>query len=230
MKKDFFGEAFDFRTIPCVCCNKRRYLKECIVKTDSLGICRTCMNELTFSKRGSSFEGSRYVSYILAPLIYDKGARNMIKNLKFFHNTAVAKLIGKILGDFLLEYDHLTDFDMIVPVPLSGKRMNERGYNQAELIAEYVSEYTYIPLENAAVRIKHTRRQSGLNAQKRFYNVQDAFFADDSVKDKSIILVDDVRTTGNTLNNCAKAMVEKGAAQVIGITATMSVPRMIFNY
>ncbi len=228
--KDFLHNFFDTKTVACVVCNNRRYQKDCPLKNEFFGICKNCMKGITLSQRGSSFEGSRHVLYTLSPLIYEDGAREMIRSLKFHHNTAVAKLFGEIFRDFLSEYDHLSDFDMVVPVPLSKQRMMERGYNQAELIAEFVSDFCYLPLSKPVTRIKHTKRQAGLSAQKRFYNVKDAFLSDESVNGKRIILVDDVRTTGNTMDNCAKAMIEKGAAEVIGITATISVARKTITY
>ena len=224
------NELLDYRTIPCVCCNKRRNIKDFVIRTDFLGICNRCSENITFSQKGSSFEGSRNVSYVLSPMIYEGRARNIVGSLKFYHNTEVSQLLGVVFSDFLDEYTHLYEFDAVVPVPLSQKRMRERGYNQAELIAKCISEIIDVPMETAAVRIKHTKRQSGLDAQKRFFNVKDAFNASEIVRNKRIILVDDVRTTGNTMDNCAKAMIEMGAEEVIGITATITIPKARIGY
>jgi len=223
-------EVLDLRSIPCVCCNRRRNIKDFVIKTNLLGICNRCSEKITFSQKGSSFEGSRYVSYVISPMIYEGKARNIVGSLKFYHNTEVSKLLDKIFSDFLSEYTHLYEFDAIVPVPLSKKRMWERGYNQAELIAQCISNHTGVPIETAAVRTRHTKRQSGLDAQKRFFNVQGAFNASEIVRQKRIILVDDVRTTGNTMDNCAKAMIDMGAEEVIGITATITIPKTRFDY
>ena len=230
MKEGFFSNLFDSRTIICVCCNKRRKYKELAMETGKIGVCKSCMQGIAKTQYGSSFEGSRYVSYVLSPLIYNNSAREMVKSLKFLQNTVMADVFGKIFAEFLSYYKHLSEFDMIVSVPLSKERMNERGYNQAHYIAEQVSMEIDVPIKNPVRRIKHTKRQSGLSAQKRFYNVMDAFIADDSVCGKRIILVDDVRTTGNTMDNCAKAMIQKGATEVIGITATITVPKFKISY
>lgn len=213
----------DVNTVICASCNRRIYKKHCPITKGYLGVCKECMKGFKFTQKGGSFEGSRYVSYVLSPLMYEDSAKEMIGSLKFSYNTAVADIFGDVLADFLSQYEHLSEFDEIAVVPLSKQRMNERGYNQAMLIAEFVSECIKVPIADVLVRTKHTKRQASLNARERFYNVKDAFWADESVKDKRIILVDDVRTTGHTMENCAKALVEKGALEVIGITATISV-------
>ena len=231
MNKDFFTQLSDFRTAACVCCHKRRkYHEFSMITSATVGVCKNCMEGIGQTRYGSSFEGSRYVSYILSPLEYNESAREMVKGLKFLRNTLIADIFDEMFGEFLAYYDHLSEFDMVVSVPLSKERLMVRGYNQADYISQIISRHIDVPVLEPVARIKHTKRQSGLSAQKRFYNVMDAFKSDDSVCGKRIILVDDVRTTGNTMDNCAKAMIEKGAIEVIGITATITVPKFKISY
>jgi ComF family protein len=112
------------------------------------------------------------------------------------------------------------EVDLVVPVPLGRKRYQERGYNQAALLATAFSGRLGMRCLPAAVkRIKETKSQVGLNIEQRRENVANAFQADARlVSDKRILLIDDVLTTGATLNSCAEALKQAGAVQVITLT------------
>jgi len=122
-------------------------------------------------------------------------------------------------------------FDTIIPVPLHTHRLKERGYNQSELLAAIVADETMIPMVTVAVeRTRLTRSQVGLSATERRRNLVDAFIAHpdldafiahpDLVTGKSILLIDDVYTTGATLGACAQALFDAGALSVYGLTVT----------
>lgn len=136
------------------------------------------------------------------------------------------------LGDSLAA--HMVDFvrgldwpiDMVVPVPLGRKRLNERGYNQVGLIARPLAMalgLEYAPHELA--RRRETRSQVGLSKQARRENVQDAFVAGKRVKGKTILVVDDVATTGSTLSSGADACFSSGAKDVYGLTVARALPQ-----
>jgi ComF family protein len=110
--------------------------------------------------------------------------------------------------------------DVIVPVPLHRRRLKERGYNQALLLAERLGEAVGVPIAHDLLyRNRHTMSQARLNAQERRRNVEDAFScADRSVQDKRVLLVDDVCTTGATLEACSVALKERGALSVWALT------------
>jgi ComF family protein len=109
---------------------------------------------------------------------------------------------------------------VVVPVPLSAERLHERGYNQAELLARVLAELSGRPWSpRAARRVRHTPSQVGLSAEQRRLNVQHAFAADRRrVARQTVILVDDVCTTGATLAACGAALCEAGAEAVWGLT------------
>lgn len=110
--------------------------------------------------------------------------------------------------------------DCILPIPLSQQRMSERGYNQVGLVAQPLARlmsWEYDP--NALKRSRHTRSQVGLSAQQRHENVSGAFWADERfVKGKTILIVDDVATTGATLNSASQALATAGAEKVLALT------------
>ena len=109
--------------------------------------------------------------------------------------------------------------DVIIPVPLHAARLTERGYNQSALLARILSREVGVPIdETALVRAKATQQQATLNALERRKNVEDAFACRGNVTSKHVVLVDDVCTTGSTLEACAVALRAAGAASVWAFT------------
>jgi ComF family protein len=122
-------------------------------------------------------------------------------------------------------------FDMVVPIPLGGKRMQERGYNQVALIAKPLSlslGSAYQP--SALKRQRETKSQVGLSAGERKDNVQDAFLADPRiVRGRSVLVMDDVATTGATLSSSAEALIQAGAVHVFALTVARALPHHGLN-
>jgi ComF family protein len=117
------------------------------------------------------------------------------------------------------------DMDYIVPVPLGSKRLQERGYNQVMLLARPLAWELDIPLKRQALRrTRETRSQVGLSKEQRITNVKNAFTAKKQVVNgKRVLLVDDVVTTGATINACAKALKEAGAEKIFATTLARAV-------
>jgi ComF family protein len=114
-----------------------------------------------------------------------------------------------------------TSFDCIVSVPLHSSKLRERGYNQSELIAKYLASRLSIPYVDAIKRTKKTLRQSGQSKEQRRKNLRGAFeikHPAEKVINSSVLLVDDIYTTGSTADECSRALVNYGAAGVYVIT------------
>jgi len=109
--------------------------------------------------------------------------------------------------------------NLVIPVPLSTKRLRWRGFNQAELLAREVAEKYALALDdNNLIRVKHKKPQAKLNEIHRLVNVKDCFsWQGGDLNKKNIILIDDVVTTGATLNECAKILKASGAGEVWGL-------------
>ena len=112
-------------------------------------------------------------------------------------------------------------FQAVVPVPLHPKRLRERGFNQALSLARFISRLHSIPIDrNNLIRVRYTHTQVGLSVHKRKENVKGAFVVkkDKNFRNKHILLVDDVYTSGSTVDECAKVLLNAGAQTVQIVT------------
>lgn len=134
--------------------------------------------------------------------------------------------LGETLAKLMLEKIILLGWrvQLVLSVPLSQSKLLERGYNQADLLARPIAYALNIPfLPKAISRIRDTRSQVGLNAEERISNLTNAFSAETkSVKNMSVLLIDDVTTTGTTINECSRALLSSGAASVLSMTFARS--------
>jgi competence protein ComFC len=146
--------------------------------------------------------------------------REAVQGLKYNNVQALGELLGKRLADEL-RLQNWT-FDMMIPVPLHADRLKERGYNQAQVVCEHAAaQLGYTCLPQALKREISSHSQVGLSAKERKKNVAGAFSASsDLVSGCTILIVDDVCTTGSTLAECAQALIAAGALKVYGLTLT----------
>ncbi|MBN2500036.1 MAG: ComF family protein [Anaerolineales bacterium] len=149
--------------------------------------------------------------------------RNAIHQLKYKRDIALGDALGQHLIDLLRVLGW--EVDIVVPIPLAAARRAERGYNQAALLARPIAlalGLDYSP--GAVLRVRETQTQVGLNLIERQKNVKDAFRGNTKlVRGKSILLVDDVMTTGATLNACANALQAAGAVHVFALTLARAI-------
>ncbi len=152
---------------------------------------------------------------ILARYPFEGAIRSALVALKYRSRTRLAPILSVALDAALAARP--VSFDLVVPVPLSAGRLRARGHNQSELLARALAAGRCVDLAASALRREHeTRPQTGLSAGERRINVRGAFSAapDGSLKSRRVLLVDDVCTTGATLDACAQALLEAGVAGV----------------
>lgn len=138
----------------------------------------------------------------------------LITRLKFHHRLTHARVLGTLLGERILATAAERP-DCIVPAPLHPRRLRERGYNQATLIARHAAYALQLPLmPELATRTRNTSPQRTLPAHQRRHNMRDAFQADSACAERHIAIVDDVVTTGHTAAALATALKRGGAASV----------------
>lgn len=166
------------------------------------------------------------VHTFLSPFSYqDEIVRELVHNLKYYRLKDIARELGRMLDRYLKYFEIvLPESCVIVPVPLHPKRKRVRGFNQAELIAQgFLSLLSGrdFKIENDLLkRVRKTRPQVELSGEERRKNVQGIFAAKrtEEVKEKIVVLIDDVKTTGATLEEAARVLKEAGAKEVWAIT------------
>jgi len=196
----------------CVFCHK--FLKSGRKKT-----CSHCETALPFTENGGGKHGD-FFSLCVSPLYYEGDVRESLLRFKFKEATGYSEVYGKLLAQCIRE--NLSNrYDLISWVPLSSRRLKERGYDQAMLLAMS----TALELDDVAVstleKIVDTEKQSQIaSAEKRRANISGAYSAVDGelIHGKRILLIDDIVTTGSTLSECARTLLAAGASEVLCAT------------
>ncbi|MGH2524064.1 MAG: ComF family protein [Anaerolineales bacterium] len=164
------------------------------------------------SPTAQTLSGVRSAAFFEGPL------RHAVHRLKYHRDIILADSLGQVLREAWQAFQ--LPGEVVIPVPLSAERLRERGYNQAALLARAFAELAGLPYAPTGIaRIRHSASQVGLSAHERQANVSGAFEGRANVvRGRSVILVDDVCTTGATLAACAEALRAAGAGQVWGLT------------
>ena len=168
-----------------------------------LGQCSKCLRE-----------PQRPWLYALALMDYRTCAREMVHDLKFHNRPELARPLGKIAAQQLLQCGEPAD--LIVPVPLHWSRYWTRTYNQSQLFAAECARHSQIPCANLLRRVRRTPHQAALKRKDRLKNLRNAFAVSDpsQIAGKNVWLTDDVLTTGATLEEAAKTLLKNGALTV----------------
>jgi len=156
-----------------------------------------------------------------AAFVYNDTSRALVMKLKYQDELYLAPVFAHWLASAGSEI--IKASDVILPVPLHYWRMLSRRYNQSLLLARAIADHSNVKLlANGLLRTRHTKQQAGLTRPQRLKNVKGAFAVNpkfkDEIKNKSVLLVDDVMTTGATLNACTEALLKAGASQVNVLT------------
>ncbi len=200
----------------CICCGN------IIDKSRPYELCNHCMSKLPWYEEGISI--IKGVPMVRACL-YDDYSKRIVFNLKFKGKRYIARILGEIIADALLaqEVFCLDNFSLITSVPISVKKNNDRGFNQAKLVAIYVAEQLKIPYAELMVRVKNTKPMSHLDKKERQENIKEAFSLKNGVdiKGRGIIIIDDFLTTGSTCSECVSVLKREGAGDCfIGVFAS----------
>jgi ComF family protein len=154
---------------------------------------------------------------IIVSAYYKEGpTKELIHNFKYNSVTELKGCLGKMISKAGKDIQA----DLITFTPLHPRRLAQRGYNQAEILALEASRRLKIPCLDLLRKITHTKRQVGLRGTQRRKNLEGVFRIKNqelSIKNKKIVIVDDITTTGTTLNECAKVLKEAGAKEVWGL-------------
>ena len=156
---------------------------------------------------------------------YSGELRLAVQGLKFRQQQASARLLARLMFQSI-ESGWWQEINGIVPVPLHLERLRQRGYNQAQLLAYELSLLSNRPLQLLLERHQPTPAQTGLSQRQRRFNMQGAFRAanvkEQQLKGNCLLLVDDVLTTGSTLDACARALLQAGCQEVRAVTVAIT--------
>jgi ComF family protein len=158
-------------------------------------------------------------SQVIVPWLYDFPIDALVTRFKHQAKWPLGRLLAELLSQTLRHrFDEgLERPDILVPVPLASKRMRQRGYNQAAMLASWLGSAMQLPVDERLIkRVKETPAQQGLNAKARKRNLRDAFAlpAPHRVIDRHIALIDDVLTTGSTADTLTRLLLKAGATKV----------------
>ena len=204
---------------------------------DRQGLCSDCRALLAAATLGRdalcalrmSLRDSGALDDVLVLSYFDRHSplQVLIHRLKYQGARSVGPELGARLGRLLERELPIAEFTGIIPVPLHAARRRERGYNQARLVAEGVQSVVAIPiLDDVLLRRRSTPSQTGLTAAARHHNVAGAFNVGDHGKERlsgrAFLIVDDVLTTGATLEACARALKAAGASRCAGAAVALA--------
>ena len=198
----------------CICCEQNLLDQEKI-------ICIECRADLPFAENGDFisnpltliFEGRVLIEKGASFLYYHPSGKvkKLIHELKYKNNQEVGVFLGRWFGERLLQSSTFNDLDYIIPVPLHIKKQQKRGYNQLTKFGKSLSSELHIKyLENILIRNSTTKTQTFKNRVERFKNLMTNFSITDTtfLKNKHVLLIDDVVTTGATLEACCRELLK----------------------
>ena len=208
----FLRKLFNY-VYPNVCgiCGKRIF--------SSSYTCTNCLSILKCYKERIIFNSNYPYDYMLNMYEYNGIVKSKICKFKFNDQKYIAKTFASLMMERIKKLN--LAFDVIIPVPISINRYMERGYNQSYEIAKILGKILRKAVyKDILIKIKNNQRQSMLNINERKKNVLGVYktLKTDKIKGKVVLLVDDIYTTGATVNECARVLKESGAKKVLVIT------------
>lgn len=187
-------------------------------------VCISCLYDLPrleFDGRGQGevwelFAGSRIVERAVSMFRYGRTSpySEILKDVKYRNRPELAEALARQFAVELADAGYFDGMDAVVPVPLHRKKLEKRGYNQSRFVAEGLAGVAGLPVEDGLRAVRPHATQTFRTAEERRRNVDGVFRAESSLEGKSVVLVDDVITTGATLSACCDALRDAGVRSV----------------
>ena len=199
------------------------FARKCFLcgKRNEESICEKCFNRIDKLQKMKVIEvENKNLNLLIYFFKYEKIIRRLILQFKFFNKPYLGKVFSKIILKNEKFCGKIKFYDIIIPVPMHKEKKNIRGYNQTELISHEIAKNLNIKYDSKLlIKKMNTKMQSSLTEKERYKNVADVFDVINKckIKDKKIILIDDIYTTGATLEECAKVLKNSGAKEVCGV-------------
>lgn len=219
---------FDF-IIPRQCpgCNNKLLASETAICNNCLASINIADDERLRSEFARKFLNSKIISGFTSLFVFekDKPIQSYIHSIKYNKRFLNAQFFGELIAEKLNSQISSWDVDYLVPVPLHQLRKTERGFNQSKYIANGISKKMKIKVRNNILRrVKYTETQTNLTLNEREKNIAEAFKVryERTIENKSFLLVDDVITTGATIRECGKVLLDAGADKVYACSAAIA--------
>ena len=188
----------------CVACNK-----------PGSYLCSDCQHNIHYYSQLLPLKSASSLDGLFALGKHEPPLQNLIKHIKYYGHSDMAKTAAHLLAIHLPMSFH--NVDLITAIPLHVRRERERGYNQSDILAKHLSTELHLPYQRLLQKVRSTLPQAGLTRNQRLSNLERAFRChSDSLSGKRILLIDDVTTTGATLQEAALVLKQAGAALVLG--------------
>jgi len=163
-----------------------------------------------------------HLDWIRGWVYYQPPVDRLIQEFKYHNKPSLAKFLGRKMAAVIRGDPHYHRIDLVVPIPLHPRRRWERGYNQSELLARAVGKELGLLVDNPLIRVRDNPSQTGLTETERKKNVAGIFEVKGGMSGKVILLVDDVMTTGATIEEGARVLKEAGALAVLGAVVAIA--------
>jgi competence protein ComFC len=193
------------------------------ISFNEISTCVVCQRP-AFGGLTHSYCKTRYtIDGVFSSLVYKGVVKKLLYQFKYKpHVGDLRKVLGDLFYEGLIQkegcYQLLTEASVIVPIPLYKTKLRSRGYNQSQLLADNLAKKCGMDVLHCLERIKNTHTQVGLPQQKRLENIKGAFVLTVDTLPDQVVLVDDVVTSGATLNEAAKILKKAGVKKVWGLT------------
>ena len=226
---DFFTSIIFPPNIKCIVCGddldgdyKYNICDRCIKQLPFItsNVCRKCgapINDMGKVCMNCKNAGHTFTSNI-SIFMYSEPMNRFVRELKFHNKKYLANTLGAFIVTKVIESGK--KYDIVIPVPLHENKLKERGYNQSELLCDGLKALGYNVRTDILIKKKDTPQQVGLEREQRLKNLKGVFkvLHRKDVSGKVVLLVDDVITTGTTLDECAQSLINAGASKVYCIT------------
>ena len=202
-----------FYPLHCLGCNKQ------LDALDEYRLCGQCIDSIKPNTM-PPFELDTFSVMAYSACLYEGTLKELIHSFKYKGKITLANIFAKLMIDYIKDNPEIIDVDIVTTVPLHKTRLREREFNQSLIIANGIAKEFNLPVTNIMEKTRKTGYQNELPRSERLTNLKNAFTicAAADIKGKDILLIDDVMTTGATLNECANLLLSGGVNRVTCLT------------
>ena len=188
--------------------------------------CKKCGKPIRLMEQEYCMDCTKHVHYYeqgIAACVYSEQVKKSIYKFKYHNRRGYSEFYGKAIAAKYQKQIQAWKADVLIPVPIHYKRYVKRGYNQSKLLAKQLSKQLNIPMDSSILqRSINTKPQKELNVKDRLKNLESAFkITENVVKYKQVIIVDDIYTTGSTIDACAKILMDAGVKKIFYISLSI---------